>query len=199
MDQAALYRAIFNIEVIVKKNPYGSFCLGKVNIFCHRAETVAVFLKAQHCHHYIHGITSASRMNAENCLLSLGVKRRLKCHDDSSRPWHGTKTTRLVVNFSGLICLLKNDTRCPYFQNVYILFWVTVRCGKKKIQLQNFTALSFTSPASHKPALSHWGRLWRLFTAWKSDWNKTDFYLWRRIRLSVGAGNTRRCWDENAA
>lgn len=59
-----------------------------------------LFLKAQHCHHYIHGITSASRMDAENCRLSLGVQRRLKCYDDSSRPWHRTKTTRLVRNFS---------------------------------------------------------------------------------------------------
>lgn len=75
-------------------------------------------------------------MNAENCLLSLGVKCRLKCYDVSSRPWHRTKnnTTCHKLFATGLICLLKNDTRCPYFQNVYILFWVTVRCEKKKIK-----------------------------------------------------------------
>lgn len=156
IDQAAPYWAIFNIKFIVNHN--------KWTFLCHRAETVGrrhLFLKAQHCHHYIHGITSASRMDAENCRLSLGVRRRLKCYDDSSRPRHRTKTTRLVRNFSqqALFVFWRATHAVRIFKLFTFCFESQSDVGKKipASKLQNFTALSFTSPASHKPALSHWG------------------------------------------
>lgn len=63
---------------------------------------------------------------------------------------HKNNTTCHKLFTTGLICLLKNDTRCPYFQIVYILFWVTVRCGKKS----SFkTLLPWVSPLRHHTSL----------------------------------------------